>query len=143
MGRKRIFISVANREHEDLRAQLRDVLIRTTFFDVEVQPDFPHTATETVRKLDDRIAPCDLLIHIVGRDPGSRANDEAVADFFRHTEPMSTCSAPCCFATRPPSAKPAGSLRNTATAAAVRNSRMPKPQLRGGEAVPPGAPAHV
>jgi hypothetical protein len=83
--RKRIFISVANREHQALRATLRDVLTRAGF-DVVVQPDFPHTATDTVRKLDGLIAPCDLVLHIVGRDPGSPAAPGAVADFFAHTD---------------------------------------------------------
>src|SRR5690242_19418302 len=82
---KRIFISVANREHAELRATLRDVLARAGF-DVVVQPDFPHTATDTVGKLDDLIAPCDLLLHIAGRDPGSRAAPPSVEDFFRRTE---------------------------------------------------------
>ena len=85
MSKKRIFISVANDEHKTFRAQLRDLLTRTKFFEVEVQPDFPHTTTDTVRKLDTLIVPCDLLIHIVGRAPGSRANGEAVLDFFEHT----------------------------------------------------------
>ena len=85
MSIKRIFISVANDEHKTFRAQLRDLLTRTKFFEVEVQPDFPHPTPDTVRKLDTLIAPCDLLIHIVGRAPGSRANGEAVLDFFEHT----------------------------------------------------------
>ena len=83
---KSIFISVANKEHEALRATLRDVLTRAGF-SVVVQPDFPHTVTDTVRKLDGLIAPCNLLIHIVGRDPGSRANPAAVEDFFAHRDP--------------------------------------------------------
>ena len=82
---KRIFLSVANREHEALRAALRDVLTRVGFA-VVVQPDFPHTAADTLRKLDGLIAPCDLLVHIVGRDPGSRAAPAAVQDFFAHTD---------------------------------------------------------
>jgi hypothetical protein len=49
--RKRIFISVANREHQALRAALRDVLTRAGFA-VVVQPDFPHAGSDTVRKLD-------------------------------------------------------------------------------------------
>ncbi len=80
---KRIFISVANEEHEVLRADLRDVLVRAGF-DVVVQPDFPHTAADTVRKLDGLIGPCDLVIHIVGRIAGSRANAKAVEDFFNY-----------------------------------------------------------
>jgi hypothetical protein len=81
----RVFISVANRAHEAFRSILRDELTRTRFFDVVVQPDLAHTTTDTVRKLDRAIAPCDLLVHIVGSDPGSRANAEAVEDFFAHT----------------------------------------------------------
>jgi len=81
----RIFLSVANREHEAFRIVLRDQLTRTRFFDVVVQPDFAHSAADTVRKLDREIAGCELLIHIVGRDPGSRANTQSVADFFAHT----------------------------------------------------------
>jgi tetratricopeptide (TPR) repeat protein len=82
MAHKRVFISVANREHAALRADVRDALTRAGF-DVVVQPDFPHTVTDTVRKLDDLIARCDLVVHIVGRDPGSTAPSTAVADFFR------------------------------------------------------------
>lgn len=82
MTRKRIFISVANREHEAIRADLRDSLTRAGF-DVVVQPDFPHTVTDTVRKLDDLIAPCNLVLHIVGNDAGSTASGLAVADYFR------------------------------------------------------------
>ncbi|HYH68425.1 MAG TPA: hypothetical protein VD866_27275, partial [Urbifossiella sp.] len=81
---KRVFISVANRQHKALRAALRKVLTRAGF-DVVVQPDFPHTVVDTVRKLDDLIAPCDLVVHVVGRDPGSRAAPAAVADYFSRT----------------------------------------------------------
>ena len=81
----RIFLSVANREHEAFRSVLRDQLTRTRFFEVVVQPDFAHSATDTVRKLDREIAGCQLLIHIVGVDSGSRANTQSVADFFAHT----------------------------------------------------------
>ncbi|MEM9605328.1 MAG: hypothetical protein AAGA11_20870 [Pseudomonadota bacterium] len=84
MTRKRLFISVANRDHEALRADLRDALTRAGF-DVVVQPDFPHTATDTLRKLDALIAPCDLVLHIAGEDPGSTVSSESVDDFFSTT----------------------------------------------------------
>lgn len=82
---KRIFISVVNREFADLRARLRDVLTRAGF-DVVVQPDFPHTVEDTIRKLDGLIAPCDLLVHIVGRQSGTTADKPSVKDFFAHTD---------------------------------------------------------
>jgi tetratricopeptide (TPR) repeat protein len=82
--RKRVFISVANAEHGQLRTALRNVLKRTGF-DVEVQPDFPHSVADTIRKLDELIAPCDLLVHIVGQKPGTVAEAPSVADFFAHT----------------------------------------------------------
>lgn len=85
MSSKRIFISVANEEHSAFRSQLTDLLRRTQFFDVVIQPEFPHTAADTVRKLDTLIKTCDLTVHIVGRHPGSRANANAVTDFFDHT----------------------------------------------------------
>ncbi len=86
MTTKRVFLSVANRQHETFRAQLRAVLTRTQFFDVVVQPDFPHTTSDTISKLDVLIAPCDLVIHIVGSDPGSRANVDAVSEYFTRTD---------------------------------------------------------
>ncbi|MCB1230805.1 MAG: hypothetical protein KDN19_11090 [Verrucomicrobiae bacterium] len=81
--RKSVFISVANRQFAALRTDLRDTLAAT--FDVVVQPDFPASASDTVRKLDDLIAPCELLIHLVGTEAGSPANADAIADFFDHT----------------------------------------------------------
>jgi len=83
----RIFISVANLEHATLRSTLRDLLTRAGF-DIVVQPDFPHSAADTVRKLDDLLAKprCDLVLHLVGREAGSRANGSAVSDFFAHTD---------------------------------------------------------
>ncbi len=81
--RHSIFISVATAEFGTLRAQLRDTLARS--FDVVVQPDFPATASDTVRKLDDLIAPCDLVVHLVGTNPGSQPIAGEVADFFNHT----------------------------------------------------------
>jgi len=83
---KRIFISVANTEHEAFRGLLRDELTRTRFFDVVVQTDFAHTANDTLRKLESEIASCDLLLHIVGNEPGSRAKPGAVEDFFSQTD---------------------------------------------------------
>lgn len=82
-GRKSVFISVANREFGPLRDDLRTTLSGS--FDVVVQPEFPGSASDTVRKLDDEIAPCDLLVHLVGKEAGSIANADAVADFFSAT----------------------------------------------------------
>lgn len=81
--RPTVFISVANDEFAQLRADLRDTLAGT--FDVVVQPDFHASAADTIGKLDAAIAPCDLLVHLVGESPGSIANPDAVAEFFRRT----------------------------------------------------------
>lgn len=80
--RRPVFISVANKEFAQLRADARDVLSGN--FDVIVQPDFTASASDTIRKLDEKIAPCELLIHIVGQFPGSTANPDAIGDFFAH-----------------------------------------------------------
>ncbi len=82
MTRKSVFISVANSEHAHLRDQLREVLAGE--FDVIAQPSFPSSTVDVVRKLDREISKCDLLIHIVGQEPGTVAAVEAVKDYFDH-----------------------------------------------------------
>jgi hypothetical protein len=73
----RIFISAVSKEFSSLRQILRDALTRGGC-DVEVQPDFPQTAVDTVEQLDQILTPCDIVVHFVGKQPGSIANAQAV-----------------------------------------------------------------
>ena len=81
MSSKRIFLSAASDEFDDLRVKLADIFRRADI-DVEHQEIFPHATSDTVRKLGDLIKGCPLLVHIVGHNPGSVAAPAAVADFL-------------------------------------------------------------
>ena len=54
------------------------------------QADFPQTATDTVLKLAQLIDPCGVLIHLVGRNPGSVAARAAVDEYLASADKDST-----------------------------------------------------
>lgn len=56
-------------------------------FDVIVEPDFPVSASDSIRQLDNLIRPCELVIHVVGSESGSVANADDV-DSFKQDEPF-------------------------------------------------------
>ena len=80
--RQSVFISVANREFAVLRREVRTALAGS--FDVVVEPDFPVSASDSIRQLNDLIRPCELVVHIVGAEPGSVANTADVDAFVRN-----------------------------------------------------------
>ncbi len=75
MGR-RVFISCVTDEFGDLRKKLRHYLTAADC-EVKTQEDFRQDDVDILEKLDDYIKKCDAVIHIVGRQPGSKANSEA------------------------------------------------------------------
>ncbi len=78
--RPSVFISVANCEFAGLRGEIRNALAGS--FDVVVEPDFPASASNSIRQLDDLIRRCELLVHVVGTEPGSRAQHEDIRAFI-------------------------------------------------------------
>ena len=60
--------------------------MRSQHFHPVVQPDFPHVEQDTLQKLDAIIRPCDLIVHIVGRKPGSIVPAAAVAGYLAHAD---------------------------------------------------------
>jgi hypothetical protein len=77
----RIFISAVSKEFSSLRQILRDALTRGGC-DVEVQPDFPQTAVDTVQQLDQILTQCDVAVHFVRTQPDLIANSKAVTAFL-------------------------------------------------------------
>ncbi len=77
----RIFISAVSKEFSSLRQIRRDALTRVGC-DLEVQPDFPQMAVDTVQQLDQILTPCDIVVQFVGKQPGSIANSKAVNAFL-------------------------------------------------------------
>ncbi len=87
----RIFISCASREFQHpgapfagLREHLARQLVRADC-EVKWQEVFrqPGDDTDTVRKVGDYVRDCAAVIHLIGAEPGDRANPKAVADFLQ------------------------------------------------------------
>ncbi len=84
-----VFISCVSDEFEKetapfpgLRGQLRGYLARMRC-NVRVQEDFPQTAVDTIKKLDDEIRPRAVVVHLVGEMSGSIANSAAVKEYLK------------------------------------------------------------
>ena len=87
----RVFISCVSREFQHPGAAfagLRDHLARQLLradCEVKWQEVFrqPGDDTDTVRKVGDYVRDCAAVIHLIGAQPGDRANAKAVADFLQ------------------------------------------------------------
>ncbi len=79
---KRIFLSFVNDQFKDLAHRLHQ-LLREAEFDVNYQPLMGQVADDTLIKLYDDIARCDLVVHLVGDKPGTTANSRCVLDYFK------------------------------------------------------------
>lgn len=77
----RIFLSASTGDFGATRLSLREALARSGFHVIH-QADFPQTRSDTVLKLAQLIEPCGLLVHLIGRDPGSVANKRAVDEYL-------------------------------------------------------------
>jgi hypothetical protein len=80
-GRRRVFISCASSELGGVREELRQYLARANC-DVKVQEDFPQSALDTIAKLDELIASCSAVIHLVGASNGAVAEKRAVDEYL-------------------------------------------------------------
>lgn len=80
MPRPSVFISVANRVHEQLRSDLRGLLAAS--YDVIVEPDFTAMSGDSIQQLDQLVKPCQLLVHVIGQDLGSVASKKDAARFL-------------------------------------------------------------
>ena len=78
---KQIFISCVSAEFKSLREDLRFYLTRADC-EVKVQEEFRQTEVDTVEKLDEYIRTCQAVIHLVGQQPGAKANQQAVRSFL-------------------------------------------------------------
>ena len=77
----RIFLSGSTADFGQTRLSLRDALSRGGCHVIH-QADFPQTAADTVLKLAQLIEPCGVLIHLIGRNPGSIAAHDAVTEYL-------------------------------------------------------------
>lgn len=78
LGNKKLFLSAVSREFLAYRTLLTGDLKRPTL-DVAVQEDFIVTGGSTLAKLDDYIAACDGVIHLIGKATGAGPEEPAVA----------------------------------------------------------------
>lgn len=77
----RIFLSGSTADFGQTRLSLRDALARGQLHVIH-QADFPQTQADTVLKLAQLIVPCGVLIHLIGRKPGSVADQSAVTEYL-------------------------------------------------------------
>lgn len=77
----RIFLSGSTADFGPTRISLGSVLARSQLHIIH-QADFPQTQADTVLKLAQLIAPCGVLIHLIGQKPGSVADKAAVDEYL-------------------------------------------------------------
>lgn len=85
MNPSRIFLSGASGDFSQVRQTLRGALARGGC-EVIHQEDFPQTQAKTVLKLAQLIERCGVLIHLVGRNPGSVADAAAVREYLAEAD---------------------------------------------------------
>jgi|GEM_PF-1527108 len=81
----RIFLSGSTDDFGPVRLSLKQALERGQLHIIH-QADFPQTQADTVLKLAQLIAPCGVLVHLIGRQPGSIAAPAAVAEYLAYAE---------------------------------------------------------
>jgi tetratricopeptide (TPR) repeat protein len=81
----RLFLSGSTADFESVRLSLKQALERGQLHIIH-QADFPQTQADTVLKLAQLIAPCGVLVHLIGRQPGSIAAPAAVAEYLAYAE---------------------------------------------------------
>ncbi|MBX7211307.1 MAG: tetratricopeptide repeat protein [Verrucomicrobiaceae bacterium] len=81
----RIFLSGATADFAEVRIGFSDALRRGQLHVIH-QADFPQSQADTVLKLAQLIAPCGILIHLIGRQPGSVADSAAVREYLAVAE---------------------------------------------------------
>ncbi len=86
MASVRFFISAVSDEFGSYRDEVRRTLTRPNV-EVKIQEDFKAGGTFTLLKLDEYIAECDTVIHLVGDKTGAIAQEADVAALFaRHPD---------------------------------------------------------
>jgi hypothetical protein len=80
-----IFLSTVTSEFGGLRTRLAQLLGRTKRVIVRHQDDFPHHGVKTLRMLEEQIIASNLVIHVIGKEPGwSPPLDQVESFLARH-----------------------------------------------------------
>ena len=81
----RIFLSGSSADFAHVRIGFSKALARGQLHIIH-QANFPQSQADTVLKLAQLIAPCGILVHLIGRQPGSIADPAAVAEYLAYAE---------------------------------------------------------
>ena len=82
-----LFLSTVTSEFGPLRQRLAALLQRTKKVHVRHQDDFFHHGVKTLHMLEEEIAASQLVVHVIGREPGWCPPVEQVGEFLdRHHE---------------------------------------------------------
>jgi tetratricopeptide (TPR) repeat protein len=80
-----IFLSTVTSEFGSLRQRLAGLLQRTKRVHVRHQDDFIHRGVKTLRMLEEEVAASEMIVHVIGKEPGWCPPVDQVEDFLdRH-----------------------------------------------------------
>ncbi|MCA9086350.1 MAG: DUF4062 domain-containing protein, partial [Planctomycetaceae bacterium] len=82
-----LFLSTVSNEFGSLRSRLAKLLQRTKRVHVRHQDDFFHHGVKTLRMLEEEIERSDVVIHVIGEEPGWCPPVDQVEDFL-HRHPQ-------------------------------------------------------